>query len=87
MPDRHECAEDRFTPHRAANITRFSYDCYNFKDSAYKAKFPPADFIFVAATVGPGRTMKNPLDSLWGTVISGMLLTAILYFVVKSILT
>jgi hypothetical protein len=31
--------------------------------------------------------MKNPLDSLWGTVICGVLLTAILYFVVKSILT
>ena len=30
--------------------------------------------------------MKNPLDSLWGTVISGVILTAILYFVVKSIL-
>jgi len=31
-------------------------------------------------------TMKNPLDSLWGTVISGVILTAILYFVVKTIL-
>ena len=31
--------------------------------------------------------MKNPLDSLWGTVISGVVLTAILYVVVKSILT
>jgi len=31
--------------------------------------------------------MKNPLDSLWGTVICGVLLTAILYLVVKSILT
>ena len=31
--------------------------------------------------------MKNPLDSLWGTVISGLILTAILYFVVKNILT
>jgi hypothetical protein len=30
--------------------------------------------------------MKNPLDSLWGTVISGLVLTAILYLVVKSIL-
>jgi len=30
--------------------------------------------------------MKNPLDSLWGTVISGVILTAILYFVVKTIL-
>jgi len=27
--------------------------------------------------------MKNPLDSLWGTVISGLVLTAILYYVVK----
>ena len=31
--------------------------------------------------------MKNPLDSLWGTVISGLILTAILYFVVKSLLS
>jgi hypothetical protein len=30
--------------------------------------------------------MKNPLDSLWGTIISGLVLTVILYFVVKSIL-
>ncbi len=30
--------------------------------------------------------MKNPLDSLWGTVISGVVLTAILYVVVKSLL-
>ena len=27
--------------------------------------------------------MKNPLDSLWGTVISGVVLTVILYNVVK----
>ncbi len=27
--------------------------------------------------------MKNPLDSLWGTVISGVVLTIILYYVVK----
>lgn len=30
--------------------------------------------------------MKNPLDSLWGTVIAGVLLTVILYYVVKSII-
>lgn len=30
--------------------------------------------------------MKNPLDSLWGTIISGLVLTVILYFVVKGIL-
>ena len=27
--------------------------------------------------------MKNPLDSLWGTVISGLVLTLILYNIVK----
>ena len=30
--------------------------------------------------------MKNPLDSLWGTVISGLVITLILYEVVKSLL-
>lgn len=29
--------------------------------------------------------MKNPLDSLWGTVISGLVLTFILYYVVKAL--
>ncbi len=27
--------------------------------------------------------MKNPLDSLWGTVISGLVLTLVLYYIVK----
>ena len=27
--------------------------------------------------------MKNPLDSLWGTVISGLIITAILYNIVR----
>ena len=27
--------------------------------------------------------MKNPLDSLWGTIISGLVLTFILYNIVK----
>ena len=30
--------------------------------------------------------MKNPLDSLWGTIISGLVITVILYFVAKSLL-
>ena len=30
--------------------------------------------------------MKNPLDSLWGTIISGVIQTAILYYVVKTFL-
>jgi len=31
--------------------------------------------------------MKNPLESLWGTVVSGLILTAILYLAVKNLLT
>ena len=27
--------------------------------------------------------MKNPLDSLWGTVICGLVLTVILYYVAR----
>lgn len=30
--------------------------------------------------------MKNPLDSLLGTVISGLILTVVLYVVVKNFL-
>jgi hypothetical protein len=30
--------------------------------------------------------MKNPLDSLWGTVISGLVLTAVLYVFAKHFL-
>ena len=30
--------------------------------------------------------MKNPLDSLWGTVIFGLILTAVLFVIVKNFL-
>ena len=30
--------------------------------------------------------MKNPLDSLWGTIISGVILTAILAVAVRTFL-
>ena len=30
--------------------------------------------------------MKNPLDSLWGTVITGLVLTVVLYFLARSML-
>jgi hypothetical protein len=29
--------------------------------------------------------MKNPLDSLWGTVISGLVLTIVLYFIAHKL--
>jgi hypothetical protein len=31
-------------------------------------------------------TMKNPLESIWGTIISGVVLTAVLYAVVAKFL-
>jgi hypothetical protein len=37
----------------------------------------PASFRY--PTRHRGRIMKNPLDSLWGTIISGLVLTVILY--------
>jgi len=30
--------------------------------------------------------MKNPLDSIWGTIIAGVILTAILYLAVAKFL-
>jgi hypothetical protein len=39
-----------------------------------------------ASTKQEWQTMKNPLDSLWGTIISGVILTAILYYIVKNVL-
>jgi hypothetical protein len=33
------------------------------------------------------RDMKNPLDSLWGTVISGLVLTAVLYVFARNFLS
>jgi hypothetical protein len=27
----------------------------------------------------------NPLDSLWGTIITGVILTVILYFIVRAL--
>jgi hypothetical protein len=30
--------------------------------------------------------MKNPLDTITGTIISGFILTAILYFVVRALI-
>jgi hypothetical protein len=30
--------------------------------------------------------MKNPLESLWNTVVIGLVLTAVLYFVVRGML-
>jgi hypothetical protein len=30
--------------------------------------------------------MKNPLESLWGTVLTGLALTAVLYFLVRKLM-
>ena len=36
---------------------------------------------------GGGCTMKNPLESIWGTIISGLVLTVVLVVAAKSLLT
>jgi hypothetical protein len=33
-----------------------------------------------------GGEMKNPLDSLWGTVITGLVLTIVLYWIAKTVM-
>lgn len=30
--------------------------------------------------------MKNPLDSLWGTVLAGLGLTAVLFYLVRTLM-
>jgi hypothetical protein len=55
-----------------------------------KSTLPTGESFAVSDPAGQrreGESMKNPLDSLWGTVISGLILTVILYLVVKSILS
>jgi hypothetical protein len=32
------------------------------------------------------RSMKNPLDSIWGTIISGLVLTVVLVVIAKTLL-
>jgi hypothetical protein len=68
-----------------SDVTCLLRACYNFNDTVTKPKFQPPGFRRMAAQ--GEEIMKNPLDSLWGTVICGVLLTAVLYFVVKSLLT
>jgi hypothetical protein len=33
-----------------------------------------------------GGEMKNPLDSLWGTVITGLVVTIVLYWIAKTVM-
>jgi hypothetical protein len=59
--------------------------CYNRIDSTAYREFRGGGNRLCQRRKGESE-MKNPLDSLWGTIISGLVLTVILYFVVKSIL-
>jgi len=50
-------------------------------------RFCFTDFFYNPASIRQeGQSMKNPLDSLWGTIITGVILTAILYYLVKNVL-
>jgi hypothetical protein len=65
--------------------------CYNRIDSIAPREFRGGELAVPTPTQHQhqrqgGVQMKNPLDSLWGTIISGLVLTVILYFVVKGIL-
>jgi hypothetical protein len=42
--------------------------------------------ISVALRQLSGGEMKNPLDSLWGTVITGLVLTIVLYWIAKTVM-
>lgn len=35
---------------------------------------------------GPETKMKNPLDALWGTVVAGLVLTAVLYALARAMM-
>jgi len=37
-------------------------------------------------SLDPETKMKNPLDSLWGTVLAGVVLTAVLYFLASTMM-
>jgi hypothetical protein len=60
--------------------------CYNRIDSSARREFREFAASTPVANGLRGNSMKNPLDSLWGTIISGLILTVVLYFVVKSML-
>ena len=53
------------------------------------ARMIPTDFInqFPPTHLAKGMAMKNPLDSLWGTLISGLVLTAVLAIAVRLCLS
>jgi hypothetical protein len=55
-------------------------------DSAARREFAVLGTRHGSTTAQGGNPMKNPLDSLWGTIVSGLVLTLILYFVAKSLL-
>jgi hypothetical protein len=54
----------------------------------------PINARLLECRVAPGQratpkgrmAMKNPLESIWGTIICGLVLTAILYLAVKNFL-
>lgn len=41
---------------------------------------------FEPADAFKGMPMKNPLESIWGTIICGLILTAILYWAARALL-
>jgi hypothetical protein len=44
----------------------------------------PSGMFAIIRAAGMGGSMKHPLDSLWGTVIAGLVLTVVLYFLARA---
>jgi hypothetical protein len=63
----------------AAGSARLGYD-------DWLLRCPSALFTLFPVRQREEEKMKNPLDSLWGTVIAGVVLTVILYYIVKSVI-
>jgi hypothetical protein len=74
------------TERQVRTRSRFNQFCcaLNFKRCASRAIAYASPFGYpTTLSITSGGEMKNPLDSLWGTVISGLVLTLILYNVIK----
>jgi hypothetical protein len=69
-----------------AAVDRSGRACYNRHRQRGASRVSRSLSGISKANGARGKEMKNPLDSLWGTIISGLVLTVILYFVVKSLL-
>lgn len=77
-------------PHLMCQPTRRGMDSFRQTDSlAFVQNLPYAKSLSISVNNLHRRgqlTMKNPLDSIWGTIISGLVLTVVLYVFARGFL-